>query len=262
MATAQDTDDYETESGILIGKEDLENFVLAEITKLREKNQRADSAKICKALNKTHGLNQSMFETTLDCMLKQEKIKDTPHSGRESLQIQPVFNEAEEIRSEEISSEEVKERQGRPSPQWNIADSNIQTKHAADKWKVHTMSKSQNQGSEWRKNIDEKGFPLKQPLETANRFSCLDTLTTEECSTQLPNDREYSAVVDSRGFPRTTSNAGDKLEKGSITAQLNISIRLRVPNAYQLSTLVTRVPLMFVKAILLHPYMTVKQKMK
>ena len=48
MATATEIDEYETESGIILGGDDLVNLIKTEITKIREKNQRADCSKICK----------------------------------------------------------------------------------------------------------------------------------------------------------------------------------------------------------------------
>ena len=82
MATATETDEYETESGIILGGDDLVSLIKTEITKIREKNQRADCSKICKVLEKTHGLSQDVIQMSLNYMLKCGKIKDVPHAGR------------------------------------------------------------------------------------------------------------------------------------------------------------------------------------
>ena len=58
-------------------------------------------------------------------------------------------------------------------------------------------------------------FPFSKPLDTANRFSCLENLTTERESTQVPSDREYSAAVKSQGFPQTTSSRSMRQRKAT-----------------------------------------------
>ena len=63
MARGTETDEYETENGIILGGDDLVSLIKTEITKIREKNQRADGSKICKALEKMHGLNQGVVQT-------------------------------------------------------------------------------------------------------------------------------------------------------------------------------------------------------
>ena len=69
MATATETDEYETESGIILGGDDLVNLIKTEITKIREKNQWADCSKFCKVLEKMHGLSQDVVQISLNCMM-------------------------------------------------------------------------------------------------------------------------------------------------------------------------------------------------
>ena len=108
MATATETDEYETENGIILGGDDLVNLIKTEITKIREKNQRADCSKICKALEKMHGLSQDAVQMSLDYMLKCGKIKDVPYAGRESLRIQSESNDEFEVSKSTISADEEK----------------------------------------------------------------------------------------------------------------------------------------------------------
>ena len=56
-------------------------------------------------------------------------------------------------------------------------------------------------------------FPFSKPLDTANRFSCLENLTTEREYTQVPSDREYSAAVKSQGFSQRTSSRSIRQNK-------------------------------------------------
>ena len=83
----------------------------------------------------------------------------------------------------------------------------LHTNNVADgEWRVQSpKSKVQRKGS-WGTNVKGMEFPFSKPLDTTNRFSCLENLTTERESTQVPIDREYSAAVKSQGFPQTTSS--------------------------------------------------------
>ena len=108
MAAATEIDEYETESGIILGGDDLVNLIKTEITKILEKNQRADCSKICKALEKIHGLSQDVVQMSLDYMLKCGKIKDVPYAGRESLRIQSESNDELEVSKSRISADEEK----------------------------------------------------------------------------------------------------------------------------------------------------------
>lgn len=113
MATSTVTDEYETESGIILGGDDLRNLIKMEITKIREKNQRADCSKICKALEKMHGLNNGMVQMSLDYMLKCGKIKDVPYNGRESLRVPSESNDELEASKSRISADEERVKQYR-----------------------------------------------------------------------------------------------------------------------------------------------------
>ena len=64
-------------------------------------------------------------------------------------------------------------------------------------------------------------FSFSKPLDTANRFSCLENLTTERESTQVPSDREYSAAVKSQGFPQTTSSRSIRQNKATALDKRN-----------------------------------------
>ena len=87
MASAFKNEVIETDSGIILGEAEMEELIFAEMRKLQGNRQRAKSTMICKALRKTHGLNENVVRMSLNYMLKTGKIKDTKHAGRESLKI-------------------------------------------------------------------------------------------------------------------------------------------------------------------------------
>ena len=391
MATATETDEYETESGIILGGDDLVSLIKTEITKIREKNQRADCSKICKVLEKTHGLSLDVIQTSLNYMLKCGKIKDVPHAGRESLRIQSESNDELEVSKSRILADEEKVKKYRDEILeiasmhegnlsrdeqdtvssisdeaevqfggiWNIEsspgkcfnkmqmdpqnkyqnkenstsqetlacildrltkiegrvdeitkkstenppknekissvdftiffarisqleqenkslrDENMGLKfenrklkeshsmgevafrprdpisrfqykvpqvthhnvpkqssttqrpqvnsnethsryanNVADgEWKVQSPKSKVQREASWGTNVNGREFPFSKPLDTANRFSCLENLTTERESTQVPSDREYSAAVKSQGFPQTTSSRSMRQHK-------------------------------------------------
>ena len=87
MASAFENEVIETDSGIILGEAEMEELIFVEMRKLQGNRQRAKSTKICKALRRTHGLNENVVQMSLNYMLKTGKIKDTKHAGRKSLKI-------------------------------------------------------------------------------------------------------------------------------------------------------------------------------
>ena len=67
--------DMETESGLITGKEEMEELIFVEIRKLQDNRQRPKLTKICKALYKTHGLNEGVVQRSLNHMLKTGKYQ-------------------------------------------------------------------------------------------------------------------------------------------------------------------------------------------
>ena len=95
-----------SESGIIMGKEELEEIILDRIRKIQKNNHRADSNVVCKGLSKAHGLDEKAIMMSLNYMLHTEKVRKTYPRGKESLRIveKETANEAETI--EEAQNEE------------------------------------------------------------------------------------------------------------------------------------------------------------
>ena len=109
MASAFENEVIETDSGIILGEAEMEELILAEMRKLQGNRQRAKSTMICKALRKTHGLNENVIRMSLNYMLKTGKIKDTKHAGRESLKIKETSVMDEVEITSEIEMQDMEE---------------------------------------------------------------------------------------------------------------------------------------------------------
>ena len=113
-AFEKEVGDMETESGIIIGEAEMEDLIFVEMRKLQDNRQRAKSTKICKALRKTHGLNENVVRMSLNYMFKTGKIKDTKHAGQESLKIKEanVMDDVEIAANKEMQDVDENLRNG------------------------------------------------------------------------------------------------------------------------------------------------------
>ena len=109
MASAFENEVIETDSGIILGEAEMEELIFAEMRKMQGNRQRAKSTMICKALRKTHGLNENVVRMSLNYMLKTGKIKDTKHAGRESLKIKETSVMDEVEIASEIEMQDMEE---------------------------------------------------------------------------------------------------------------------------------------------------------
>ena len=95
-----------SESGIIMGREELEELILDRIRKIQKNNHRADSNVVCKGLSKAHGLDEKAIMMSLNYMLHTEKVRKTYPKGKESLRIVEKETENKEEIIEEPQDEE------------------------------------------------------------------------------------------------------------------------------------------------------------
>eukprot|EP00112_Aurelia_sp_Birch-Aquarium-sp1_P021096 Seg5594.3 transcript_id=Seg5594.3/GoldUCD/mRNA.D3Y31 product="hypothetical protein" protein_id=Seg5594.3/GoldUCD/D3Y31 len=76
-----------SETGIILGAEDVEEFIVAEIEKLHVRNQRANTKSVCKALAKSHGLTTRVVSLQLKRMILTGRIEKRFIRGRESFKL-------------------------------------------------------------------------------------------------------------------------------------------------------------------------------
>ena len=80
-------DDLISDSGIIFGSKEIEDLIEAEILKIQEKKQRAESKLVCQGLHKAHGLTEGVVRQALSFMTNTGKVTRAFPRGKESLRL-------------------------------------------------------------------------------------------------------------------------------------------------------------------------------
>ena len=87
LEAKEDSSGVISETGIILGAEDIEEFIIVEIEKLHSRNQRANTKAVCKVLAKSHGLTERVVSLQLKGMILTGRIEKRFIRGSESLKL-------------------------------------------------------------------------------------------------------------------------------------------------------------------------------
>ena len=87
LEAKEDSSGVISETGIILGAEDIEEFIVVEIEKIHSRNQRANTKAVCKALAKSHGLTEQVVSLQLKRMILTGRIEKRLIRGSESFKL-------------------------------------------------------------------------------------------------------------------------------------------------------------------------------
>ena len=87
LEAKEDSSGVISETGIILGAEDIEEFIVVEIEKLHSRNQRANTKAVCKALAKSHGLTERVVSLQLKRMILTCRIEKRFIRGSKSFKL-------------------------------------------------------------------------------------------------------------------------------------------------------------------------------
>ena len=95
LCTASDVspgkDDLISDSGIILGSKEIEDLIEAEILKIQEKKQRAESKLVCQGLHKAHGLTKGVVRQASSFMTNTGKVTRATSNIIKSIEYNKIF---------------------------------------------------------------------------------------------------------------------------------------------------------------------------
>ena len=108
LEAKEDSSGVISETGIILGAEDIEELIVAEIERLHARNQRAKTKAVCNALAKSHGLTERVISLQLKRMILTGRIEKRFIRGSEFFKLGTEVMHRENKPERKVSNDEEK----------------------------------------------------------------------------------------------------------------------------------------------------------